>query len=121
MIDHAPYGKYFQNEGFISTTFDVESAKRFLDEGPQACCLKRITLLAGTRCLLLTGISWFRGEFEVLMGQKTLYLMRRNKDVKTYVNLKETHPAYCYDKAEKTSIITSDIVVVPNMKAIASP
>ncbi len=62
----------FINKGFISTSLDPNVARRF-SEG--ACCFKVITILPGTRCLPLYGLSQFT-EHEILFNKDTKYIIR---------------------------------------------
>ena len=62
----------FINKGFISTSLDPKVARGF-SEG--VCCFKVITILPGTKCLPLYGLSQFN-EHEILFNKNTKYVIR---------------------------------------------
>ena len=62
----------FINKGFISTSLDPKVAQNFSDG---VCCFKVITILPGTKCLPLYGLSQFN-EHEILFNKNTKYIIR---------------------------------------------
>lgn len=109
---------FFRNDGFVSTSMDVDKAFRFVDptallsSAPKTsprCCFQRITLLPGTSCLLLTGMSYFE-EMEVLLGRDTVYYIRTSKQKKFYTP--SSNKEYCYEDAPHVPTFVSDVVVV---------
>jgi hypothetical protein len=104
-------GHYYVNKGFVSTSLNIKQAMKFAERGlKNTCCLKKITLLPGTKALFLMGISQFAGEMEVLLGHDTTYLVRKKKQLKHYVDQDDNK--YCYDDVPKNPVYCSDIVVV---------
>lgn len=66
----------YKTNSFISTSLNLSSALRFAGD---KCCFKRITLLPGTRTILLAGISKFPNEAELLLGTKShFYITKMN-------------------------------------------
>lgn len=95
----------YTNQGFISTSIYYKKASNFAAYvGPKnhTCCLKRITLLPGTRCIFLSGLSKFPDEFEILLPSDSIYHLR---------NAKATYKIY-KDEYYKTT----DICAVDNSK-----
>lgn len=62
---------------FVSTSLDYKLAMRFANPLTQ-CCFQRITLLPGTRVLLIAGISSFANEVEVLLNPDTHFYINNN-------------------------------------------
>ena len=62
----------FVNKGFVSSSLDPKIARSF-SEGE--CCFKVITILPGTKCLPLYGLSQFN-EHEILFNKNTKYVIR---------------------------------------------
>lgn len=66
----------YNNEGFISTTMDLRVIRKFTET---KCCLKRITLSKGTKCLFLGGVSRVPEECEILLSNKATYVMKNGR------------------------------------------
>ena len=63
------------NKGYVSTSMNWSaSMNNFTGFG---CCFSVITILPGTRCLPLLGISNFLDEMEILLNKDTKFLIRR--------------------------------------------
>ena len=62
----------FVNKGFISTSLQPGVARSFSGD---VCCFKVITILPGTKCLPLYGLSQFT-EHEILLNKNTKYIIR---------------------------------------------
>ena len=62
----------FINKGFVSTSL-VPMVARDFTEG--SCCFKVITILPGTKCLSLYGLSQY-SEHELLLNKNTKYIIR---------------------------------------------
>jgi hypothetical protein len=83
---------YYRNEGFISSSMYYNKAKSFASyiessKRPRICCLKRITLPPGTRCLFISGLSKFPEEFEILLSSNSVYHIRNQNSIyKIYKN-----------------------------------
>lgn len=69
-------GFVYTTNSFVSTSVNLGSALKFA--GP-TCCFKRITLLPGTRTLLLAGISSFLNEVEILLGTAAKFYITKEK------------------------------------------
>jgi ADP-ribosyltransferase exoenzyme len=82
----------YKNIGFISTSLDVEKAQLFLNldnknnnnDRKEACCIKVITLLKGTKALLMMPISTYGDEKEVLLNHGSIYSIKTPKVLKTF-------------------------------------
>ena len=65
----------FYNKGFVSTTLDYKIAVDTFS-GQEQCCFKVLTILPGTRCIPLIGLTEFAGEVEILLDRNTKYIIR---------------------------------------------
>lgn len=81
-------GSVYKVNTFLSTTLNLDVAVKF---AAQKCCIKRITLLPGTKCLLLAGISKFPNEAEVLLNIDTKFYITETTDPSER-SLKTTYP-----------------------------
>lgn len=105
----------YKTNGFVSTSININSALKFAGAN---CCLKRITLLPGTKCLLMAGISKYQDEIEILLNKDTqFYITAKEKYLYThYDNIFETnqankiHTKICPKATDKIKI--TDMVVV---------
>lgn len=78
---------YFKNKNFLSTSLNPAVALHFSFEvnpdynpdNSESCCISEITLLPGTRCIWISGMSEYPAENEVLLNNGTTYLIRSNK------------------------------------------
>ena len=66
----------YYNKGFVSTTLDYSVAINTFTNSSSSCCFKVITILPGTRCIPLIGLSHFGGEVEILLDRNTKYIIR---------------------------------------------
>lgn len=57
-------GNVYKTNSFVSTSINLSSALRFAGHN---CCFKRITLLPGTKALLIAGVSRYKQEIEILL------------------------------------------------------
>lgn len=65
----------FVNKGFVSTSLLHSVPMRiFMDDS--GCCFKVITILPGTKCIPLIGLTHFRDEVEFLLDKNTKYIIR---------------------------------------------
>lgn len=109
----------YTNQGFISTSIYYNKAANFAayvknTNKYNMCCLKRITLLPGTRCIFLSGLSKFPEEFEILLPSDSVYQMRNAKA--TYKIYKDeyykVHDLCAVDPAKLKYVQVTDIVLV---------
>lgn len=79
---------YYKNIGFVSTSLDVEKAQFFQMLGqentPSSCCIQKITLVKGTRVLLMMVTSQYGDEKEVLLNHGSTYTITEPKVMKTF-------------------------------------
>jgi hypothetical protein len=95
-------GHVYKTDSFVSTSLDLQSALNF---SKGTCCFKRITLLPGTRVLMLAGISHFQNEIEFLLSTKSQFYLTNEK---RYISRDTTN--LCPNK--KTDILVTDAVVI---------
>jgi len=69
-------GYLYNNQGFLSTSLDIEIANQFTN-AKTGGHLQRILLLPGMHVMLLTGISQFAHEQEILLGSNTVYYIAK--------------------------------------------
>jgi len=67
----------YKTDSFVSTSINLPSALRFAGTD---CCFKRITLLPGTKTLLLAGISKYKNEIELLLGTNAQFYITKDKN-----------------------------------------
>jgi hypothetical protein len=108
-------GHYYKSDGFVSTSVSVSKATGFTNKlittNPPHCCMKRVTLLPGTKALVIMGVSHYPDEKEVLLGLNTKYLVRKAKQRKKFYD-NSVPSQFCFNKQASTEFYTSDIVVV---------
>lgn len=64
----------FESTQFISTSTSFNKAMNFIDKN-QSCCLMRIVLPPGSKCLLISGVSLYDDEAEVLLPLHSKFLV----------------------------------------------
>ena len=65
----------FVNKGFVSTSL-LHSVPMRSFMGDSGCCFKAITILPGTKCIPLVGLTHYRDEVEFLLDKNTKYIIR---------------------------------------------
>ena len=95
-------GHVYRTDSFVSTSVNLSSALKFAGVN---CCFKRITLLPGSKALMLAGVSKFLQEIEMLLGTKSQFYITKDKKL---IN-KNTNDM-CRTKAEL--IMVTDAVVI---------
>jgi hypothetical protein len=94
----------FKNKGFVSTSIHIGTALSFTKD---KCCLKKITLLPGTKTVWLGGVTRLSGEDEFLLGFNTTYLIRSHM-----INMRPLikHESACLKNTNE--LLYSEIVAV---------
>ena len=93
----------YKTDSFVSTSINLPSALRF---SGGKCCFKRITLLPGTKTVLLAGISRYKNEIELLLGSKSHFYITSAKN-----NIPKSTVDMCNQK-KSGDIMVTDLVVV---------
>jgi len=93
----------FVNKGFVSTSLDPMVARLFSED---SCCFKVITILPGTKCLPLYGLSQYT-EHELLLNKNTKYIIRDKYIARLPKKVKES---YVYNVGTN-GIKMTDIVI----------
>jgi hypothetical protein len=93
----------YKTDSFVSTSINLPSALRFAGK---KCCFKRITLLPGTKTVLLAGISKYKNEIELLLGSKAQFYIINDKG-----SIPRSTVDMCNDSAS-AKITVTDLVVV---------
>jgi hypothetical protein len=106
---------YYKNIGFVSTSMDVEKAQFFQRLGDEQssgsdCCIQRITLVKGTRALLMMPTSQYGDEKEVLLNHGSTYKIIEPRVMKTFYN-KTYEKSYDICKNDTYQVYVSDIVL----------
>ena len=94
----------YKTDSFVSTSINLPSALKF---SGGKCCFKRITLLPGTKTVLLAGISKYKNEIELLLGSKSQFYITNNKNI-----IPKSTTEICIKDDDKNVINVSDLVVV---------
>lgn len=66
----------FRNKGFVSTSVMHGVAMNDFMKIDAECCFKVITILPGTRCVPLLGLSHFSDELEILLDRNVNFIIR---------------------------------------------
>jgi len=98
-------GNVYKTNAFVSTSLNLGSALRFINGAP--CCLKRITLLPGTRVILMAGLSKFPEEIEILLGHESQFYITK---AKRFIPTDTT--AMCPAKSKFGITTVTDVVVI---------
>lgn len=94
----------FVNKGFVSTSLLHSVPMRdFMGDG--GCCFKTITILPGTKCIPLVGLTHFRNEVEFLLDKNTKYIIRDKYTTVSPSKLLDFHGNYHQTKKIKVSDI----------------
>jgi hypothetical protein len=96
----------FVNKGFVSTSLLHSVPMRdFMGDG--GCCFKTITILPGTKCIPLVGLTHFNNEVEFLLDKNTKYIIRDK-----YTTVSPSKPLNHYANYHQTKKIkVSDIII----------
>lgn len=111
---------YYQNTCFVSSSFNPNHALLYLRD--EQCCLKRITLLPGSRVLFISGLSSYPNELEIVI----------NVDSLLYITQKSTNHIYprrnsstvsdlCFKTKNKVDIAEIVVVDKPQKSPVPSP
>lgn len=106
---------FYKNIGFVSTSLDVEKAQFFQQMGedeqkPSNCCIQRITLVKGTKALLMMQTSQYGDEKEVLLNHGCTYKIIEPKVMKTFYK-SAYEKSYDICKENTYQVFVSDIVL----------
>ena len=93
----------YKTDSFVSTSINLPSAMKFAGND---CCFKRITLLPGTKTLLLAGISKYKNEIELLLGTNAQFYITKEKNT-----IPRLTTDICND-GQTGKIIVTDMVIV---------
>jgi hypothetical protein len=66
----------YYNKGFVSTSLKYRSALNSFTKQETECCFKVITVLPGTKCIPLVGLTRFQNEFEILFDRNVKFIIR---------------------------------------------
>ena len=96
----------YVNKGFVSTSIlHTIPMRDFMDDS--GCCFKVITILPGTKCIPLIGLTHYSTEVEFLLDRNTKYIIRDKYTAK--VPLKPMD--YLTNDIPNFTIKVSDIIV----------
>lgn len=96
-------GFVYTTNSFVSTSVNLGAAMKFANP---TCCFKRITLLPGTRTLLLAGISKFMNEVEILLGTTSKFYITKEKHF-----ISKDTTAMCQPKLNQKILVTDAVVI----------
>ena len=66
----------YYNKGFVSTSIKHTIALDAFTNLGGGCCFKVITILPGTRCIPLVGLTYYPVEVEILLDRNVKYIIR---------------------------------------------
>jgi hypothetical protein len=102
---------YYKHETFVSCSLDPIHSLKYIDKNTK-CCFKRITLLPGTRALLMAGLSHYN-EFEVVLNNDTIFYVHEKKKQFIYTTGENSKNDLCFKNNVKTTIEIVDMIVSP--------
>jgi len=97
----------YYNKGFVSTSFSYRTAINTFTNDLKGCCFKVITVLPGTRCIPLLGLTYFPSEAEVLFDRDTKFIVRDKYTAKIPRTSKESY----LNKPSTISMKIADIII----------
>ena len=96
----------YVNKGFVSTSIlHTIPMRDFMDDS--GCCFKVITILPGTKCIPLIGLTHYSTEVEFLLDRNTKYIIRDKYTAKVPLKPME----YLTNDIPNFTIKVSDIIV----------
>lgn len=109
---------FYKNIGFVSTSMDIEKAQFFQRLGDEEstgsigseCCIQRITLVRGTKALLMMPTSQYGDEKEILLNHGSTYKIIEPKTSKTFYN-KAFEKSYDVCMTDTYQVNVSEIVL----------
>ena len=99
---------YYKNTSFVSCTLNPYYAVEYLRKGQ--CCLKRITLLPGTKVLFISGLSCYPYELEIVINVDSILFIKETITTNIYENNDDAKDDMCFERKRKIDI--SEIVIV---------
>jgi hypothetical protein len=101
--------KYYKNNTFVSCSLNPYHSLKYI---PQQCCLKRISILPGSKALLMAGLSHFH-EFEVILNVDSIFYIHQKKKYSIYKNDIDGTNDLCFNtnKYPKRKVDIVDIIV----------
>lgn len=99
---------YYTNTSFVSCTLNPYYAVEYLRKGQ--CCLKRITLLPGTKVLFISGLSCYPYELEIVINVDSILFIKETITTNIYENNDDAKDDMCFERKRKIDI--SEIVIV---------
>lgn len=97
----------YYNKGFVSTSINYKVALETFTNSIKACCFKVITILPGTRCIPLIGLTAFPDEAEILLDRNTKYIIRDKYIAPMLMRSKDAFLNF----PEKRKMKISDIII----------
>lgn len=101
--------KYYKNNTFVSCSLNPYHSLKYI---PQQCCLKRISILPGSKALFMAGLSHFH-EFEVILNVDSIFYIHQKKKYPIYKNDIDGTNDLCFNgnKYPKRKVDIVDIIV----------
>lgn len=103
---------YYKNNTFVSCSLNPFHSVKYV---PNTCCLKRITILPGSKALLMAGLSHYK-ELEVILNVDSVFYIHEKRKISIYKKPENALDDLCFNskKYPKRKIDIVDIVVSPN-------
>lgn len=101
----------YQNVGFVSSSLDINTAREFTALDGK-CCLQRITVLQGTKAILLMPVSLIADEKEILFNHGCFYYIHKPMIKKKFYQYPEdTDNDTCFDNDSLIETKVSEIIL----------
>lgn len=101
--------KFYKNNTFVSCSLNPYHSLTYV---PKTCCLKRISILPGSRVLLMAGLSHYN-EYEVVLNVDSIFYIHQKKKHSVYKKENEAVRDLCFNtsKYSKRKVELVDIIV----------
>lgn len=101
--------KYYKNNTFVSCSLNPYHSLKYV---PNTCCLKRISILPGSRALFIAGLSHY-DEHEVVLNVDSIFYIHQKKTYSVYRKEVDAKDDLCFNtnKYAKRKVELVDIIV----------
>ena len=101
--------KFYKNNTFVSCSLNPYHSLKYV---PKTCCLKRISILPGSRALLMAGLSHYN-EYEVVLNVDSIFYIHQKRKHSVYKKGSEAAGDLCFNttKYSKRKVELVDIIV----------
>lgn len=99
--------QYYKNNTFVSCSLNPYHSIKYTQD---KCCLKRISILRGSKALLIAGLSHYN-EYEILLNVNSVFYIHQKKTYSIYSIQRDSLNDICFHDNTKRKIQMIDIIV----------